>query len=98
MGERDRPADRAPEVRMTVDVDPDRVARAAQALRDGKLRIDPGTGPGVYVVRSFSRARSYRVRLNGELRCDCPDVIYNGTRACKHALAVILAAGLQGRL
>lgn len=83
---------------MRVDVDPDRVARAAEALRDGAVRIEPGDSRGVYVVRSFSRARSYRVRLNGGLRCDCPDVLYNGTRACKHALAVVLAAGLDGGL
>lgn len=79
-----------------VNVDPGRAARAAEALRDGDVRIEAGDGPGVYVVRSFTRARSYRVQVNGELRCDCPDSIYNGTRACKHALAVIMAAGLNG--
>ena len=78
------------------DVDPDRAARAAEALRNGDVRIEAGEEDGTYIVRSFTRARNYRVRLNGELRCDCPDAVYND-ETCKHLLAVILAAGLNGR-
>lgn len=45
------------------------------------LDVDP--------VRAAKAARA--------LRCDCPDATYNGAKACKHALAVVLAAGLNGR-
>lgn len=81
----------------TLDVDPRRAARAAEALRDGTVRIEAGEEDGTYIVRSFTRADSYRVRVNGELRCDCPDATYNGTEFCKHMVAVVLAAGLNKR-
>lgn len=80
---------------MTLDLDPDRAARAAEALRDGDVQIEPW-GDGTYVVRSFTRARSYRVRVNGERSCTCPDVQYNGATMCKHLIATALAAGLGG--
>lgn len=80
-----------------LDLDPDRAARAAEALRDGTVRIEAGNVPGSYVVRSFTADRQYTVRVNGDLQCDCPDARYNEVEACKHALAVILATGLNGR-
>ena len=78
------------------NVDPDRAARAARALRDGAVQIEPADRPDTYVVRSFTADRQYTVHLNGELLCDCPDAIYND-EICKHLLAVVLAAGLNRR-
>lgn len=78
---------------MTVDVGPDRAARAAEALSAGDVQVEE-EGEGVYRVRSFTRARSYRVQVNGEVSCTCPDAVFNGTRVCKHALAVVMATGL----
>lgn len=78
---------------MTLDVDPGRAARAAAALSAGAVSVERD-GPDTYRVRSFTADRQYRVRLNGELRCDCPDVQYRGTEACKHIISVALVEGL----
>lgn len=74
-------------------LDPDRVARAAVALEDGRARIEP-TGPGEYRVGSFSTpGREYRVRL-ADRDCDCPDSLYRGA-TCKHVALVALLRGLE---
>lgn len=78
-----------------MQVDPDRAARAAEALSEGAVTVDR-TEPGTYRVRSFTADRQYRVTLNGELRCDCPDVKYRGTETCKHMIATALVEGLGG--
>lgn len=77
-----------------LDVDPSRAARAAEALRDGDVRIEAGDRPGTYTVTSFTRARTYTVHLD-DRTCTCPDAAYRGS-TCKHQLAVILTAGLNG--
>lgn len=78
---------------MTLDLDPTRAAKAARALRNGGVEVRREES-GTYRVRSFTADRQYTVRLNGELRCDCPDVQYRGTEACKHIISVALVEGL----
>lgn len=77
-------------------LDPSRAARAARALKYGAVTIREGETPGTYTVSSYSRDRNYTVRRTGSVwRCECPDARYRGTLRCKHALAVVLAAGLE---
>lgn len=76
-----------------MQVDADRAARAAEALSEGAVTVQRQE-PGTYRVRSFTADRQYTVRLNGELRCDCPDARYNGV-TCKHLIAVALTRGLS---
>ena len=74
---------------MTTTLDPDRVARAAEALAAGEVRIRSGEEPGTFVVGSFSGDDSYLVDLERRT-CTCPDATYHeGT--CKHLAAVLLA-------
>lgn len=80
----------------SVDISPDRAARAAEALRDGHVRIEEREGPDEYVVRSFTRARSYRVQIGEEASCTCPDAAYRGG-ICKHLVAIALVVGLGGK-
>ena len=77
-----------------LDVDPSRAAKAARALRDGDVDFQR-QGPSTFRVRSFTRDRSYRVQLNGKLRCNCPDHRIRG-ETCKHLVAVALVEGLEG--
>lgn len=77
------------------DVDPVRAARAAEALRDGDVRIDVGDGPEIYLVQSFSCDRTYTVRLDDRRGCTCPDARYRNVGICKHVAAVLLAGRLE---
>lgn len=78
---------------VTADLDPGRVARAAEALANGGVRMQPGEQPGSVVVGSFSGPDSYLVRLP-ERTCTCPDSRRRGG-ACKHVAAVLLAGGSE---
>lgn len=37
-----------------------------------------------------NREASYRINLNRENACDCPDVVQNGVINCKHVIGVVL--------
>lgn len=71
-----------------VDVDPDRAARAARAILDGRASVERGTG-GRYRVSSFTGSETYTVALEPEPRCSCPDSTYRGA-TCKHIAAALL--------
>lgn len=75
-------------------MDPQRVARAAAAIRDGKARVEP-TGDGRFRVASFTGEDTYTVRLEPEPRCTCPDVAFRGVETCKHIAAALLMGGLN---
>lgn len=78
----------------TLDLDPDRAARAAGALQAGSVEVRRD-GRRTFTVSSFSGEGTYRVTL-APPSCTCPDAVYNGTEACKHTLAAVLAAALNG--
>lgn len=73
------------------DLDPERAARAAEALSEGVARPRAAPGrPGTYIVPSFTTDATYRVHLE-DRTCTCPDHQYRGA-CCKHILAAALAA------
>lgn len=76
-------------------MDPDRVARAARAIRDGDAHVE-GVGKGTYRVRSFTTDETYTVALTPTPTCTCPDARFGGTEVCKHIGAVALLRGLGG--
>lgn len=69
-------------------MDPQRVARAAEAIRDGTAHVDPADD-GTFRVRSFTRDAEYRVCLEPR-SCTCPDHQFRGVQTCKHVAAVLL--------
>lgn len=75
------------------NLDPDRAARAAQALSERPACVTPGPEPGTYVVESFNRDDSYLVDTEAGT-CSCPDQRIRGG-ACKHRLAVALSRELE---
>lgn len=77
-----------------VDLDPRRVARAAEALAEGRVRIQPGPEPGTVVVDSFRGDASYLVDIERGT-CTCPDAAYRGAALCKHRAAVLLDEGVR---
>lgn len=75
-------------------LDPARVARAAEALAAGRVRIGTGPEPGTRVVESFTGGGgSYLVDVERRT-CTCPDARLNGARTCKHIAAVLLSGGV----
>lgn len=79
----------------TLDVDPGRASRAAEALQAGTVEVEEGKGRDAFRVRSFSRDRVYRVRLGPSPSCDCPDAAYRGTTLCKHVIACAILRGTE---
>lgn len=73
-------------------MDPDRVARAAEAISDGRAQVEP-TGDGTFRVRSFTGDAEYTVQVQAR-ECTCPDARFRGERLCKHMAAVALLRGL----
>lgn len=70
-------------------MDPQRVARAAEAIRDGEAHVEPA-GDGTFRVRSFTGDATYTVQLTPERTCTCPDAAYRGVETCKHIAAALL--------
>lgn len=86
------PRRRPPRLDRTPDelMDAARVARAAEAISDGRAQVEP-TGGGQYEVSSFTTPGVvYTVQLEPERDCTCPDSLYRGVRTCKHTAAVLL--------
>lgn len=77
-----------------VNVDPERASRAAAALQAGTVEVQRD-GRRSFTVSSFTGEEAYRVTL-GPPTCECPDAAYRGS-ICKHQLAALMAAGLNGR-
>lgn len=69
-------------------VEDGRLTRAARAVLNGSCSVEE-VEPGTYTVSSFSSTRSYRVTLNPEPRCTCPDSACRGV-ICKHLTALEL--------
>lgn len=79
---------------VTADLDPDRTARAAEALAAEGVDMRRGEEPRTVVVGSFSGRDEYVVDL-GRRTCTCPDSRLRGN-LCKHTLCVVLAMGVAG--
>lgn len=79
---------------VTLELDPDRAASAAEALSDEGVRMRRGRERGTVVVGSFSGRGEYLVELDRR-DCSCPDARHHGG-PCKHLLAVLLAKGVAG--
>lgn len=78
-------------------IEPGRVTRAAEALAEGRVEIEPGPEPGTYDVQSFSGGQTYRVTLAPERSCTCPDAAFHRAVTCKHMAAVLLARKAEDR-
>lgn len=75
----------------THDQAPDRWARAAAALRDGRTRFEPAGGDEYRVASFTTPGTTYRVWLWPEPFCTCPDATYRGVEICKHVATALLA-------
>lgn len=76
------------------ELDPDRAARAAAALSEGRARFER-TQDGFRVPSFSGRDAIYRVDPERG-RCTCPDARIRGT-ICKHQLALLLRGSAAGR-
>lgn len=79
----------------TRDQDPDRWARAAAALRDGRARFEPAGGDEYRVTSFTTPGTTYRVWIWPEPFCTCPDATYRGVRICKHVATALLSKGAR---